>query len=171
MAANIGIVERNIREIAADLSKLLADEYVLYTKTRNAHWNIEGPDFYDKHKFFEAQSEQIDGFIDSVAERIRSLGQPSPGTLVAFLENTQLREGKRKGNGSQDLIKELLLDHEAIIQRLRSDVHRIGNDLQDVGTSDFITGLMEEHEKMAWFLRCSLGRLNTHLGAFARPRL
>jgi starvation-inducible DNA-binding protein len=87
------------------LSKTLADEHVLYTKTRNAHWNIEGPDFYSVHKFLETQFEEIDEFIDSIAERIRSLGHYAPATLASFLELTHLKEMSRDKNDSQGFIK------------------------------------------------------------------
>jgi starvation-inducible DNA-binding protein len=156
MKANIGITDSNRQAIAAELSKILADEYVLYTKTRNAHWNVEGADFYDKHKFFEGQYEQIDDFIDNVAERIRSLGHYAPATLKLMLELTHLTEESRAKNDSAGFIAELLADHESIIIHLRENINRFANEFNDLGTSDFITGLMEDHEKMAWFLRSHL---------------
>jgi starvation-inducible DNA-binding protein len=156
MTINIGIIESNRQAIAAELSKILADEYVLYTKTRNAHWNVEGADFFDKHKFFEGQYEQLDEFIDDVAERIRTLGHYAPATLKLMLELTHLTENTRSKNDSQGFISELLADHEAIVMHLRENINRFANDLSDLGTSDFITGLMQEHEKMAWFLRSHL---------------
>ncbi|MEO6883910.1 MAG: DNA starvation/stationary phase protection protein [Bacteroidia bacterium] len=156
MKTEIGITIKNTQVVANELMKILADEYVLYTKTRNAHWNVTGADFYDKHKFFEIQFGQLDEFIDSVAERIRSIGHYTPATLKSFLELTQLTEMIREKNDGQGFIKELLSDHEAIIIKLRENIHHFANDLKDVGTSDFITGLMEDHEKMAWFLRSHL---------------
>lgn len=156
MTPNIGITDSNRQSIATALSKILADEYVLYTKTRNAHWNIEGADFYDKHKFFEAQYEQLDDFIDSIAERIRTLGHYSPASLKQFLSLTHLSEDSRATNDSKGFITELLNDHESIIIHLRENINRFANDFSDLGTSDFITGLMEDHEKMAWFLRSHL---------------
>jgi starvation-inducible DNA-binding protein len=156
MNTNIGIIDSNRQAVANELAKLLADEYVLYTKTRNAHWNIEGADFYDKHKFFESQFEQLDDIIDSVAERIRSLGHYAYATLKSFLELTHLTEVKDDRNDSQVYLKELLADHESIIIHLRETIQLFGNEYRDFGTSDFITGLMEEHEKMAWFLRSHL---------------
>lgn len=145
---NIGITAGNRQSVANELSKVFADEYVLFTKTRNAHWNIEGLDFYDKHKFFETQFEQLDEFIDRVAERIRSLGHYAPATLKAFLSLTHLSEESRGENNSKGFIIELLHDPESIIIHLREYINRFANDFNDVGTSDFITGLMEEHEKM-----------------------
>jgi len=101
MNPNIGITDSNRQSVANELTKILADEYVLYTKTRNAHWNVEGTDFYDKHKFFEVQFEQLDDFIDSVAERIRSLGHYAPATLKSFLSLTHLSEETRAENNSK----------------------------------------------------------------------
>ncbi len=153
MDPNIGIVEANRLAVATELNKLLADEYVLYTKTRNAHWNVEGADFYDKHKFFEAQFEQLDEIIDSVAERVRSLGHYASATLKSFLSLTHLTETKSEKNDSQGFIRELLADHESIIVHLRANINQFMEDYKDAGTSDFVTGLLQEHEKMAWFLR------------------
>lgn len=84
MKANIGISEKNRAAVSAQLAKLLADEFVLYTKTRNAHWNVEGPDFHSMHLFFESQYEQLDDIMDSVAERMRMIGHYAPATLKAF---------------------------------------------------------------------------------------
>ncbi|MFZ1702910.1 MAG: ferritin-like domain-containing protein, partial [Saprospiraceae bacterium] len=85
MNVAIGITDNHRTAIAIELSKILADETVLYIKTKNAHWNVEGPDFYDKHKFFEFQIGQLDEIIDNVAERIRTIGHYAPGTLKAYL--------------------------------------------------------------------------------------
>ena len=156
MQPNIGIKPDNLSAVARILTIFLADEFVLYTKTRNAHWNVEGPDFHDKHKFFESQYEQLDEIMDEVAERIRVLGHYAPGTLKDFLQLTQLTEQSRSKNDSQGFIKELLSDHENIIIFLRENIDKIANEHKDVGTSDFLTGLMEIHEKMAWMLRAHL---------------
>jgi starvation-inducible DNA-binding protein len=156
MKTNIGVSEKNSLSVVNELSKILADEYILYTKTRNAHWNVEGSDFIDKHKFFETQFGQLDEFIDSVAERIRTLGHYAPATLSSFLSLTQLTEMNREKNDSHGFITELLEDHEVIISKLRENIHRFSEEFHDAGSCDFITGLMESHEKMAWFLRSHL---------------
>jgi len=156
MNTNIGISETNSRAVAEILFVVLADEYVLYTKTRNAHWNVEGIDFYAKHTFFESQFGQLDEFIDEVAERIRAIGHYTPATLKSFLSLTRLTEQLVHNNSSEGFLRELLSDHESIIIKLRENVTHIANNLQDSGTSDFITGLMEKHEKMAWFIRAHL---------------
>jgi starvation-inducible DNA-binding protein len=156
MKTEIGITEANRQLVATELSKILADETILYTKTKNAHWNVEGEDFYDKHKFFELQFGQLDEIIDSVAERIRSIGHPAPATLKAYLSLTHLTEATSEKNDSKGFIKELLGDHESLVLILRAHIKLFAHDYQDLGTSDFITGLMEAHEKMAWFLRSHL---------------
>ncbi|HEX8016665.1 MAG TPA: DNA starvation/stationary phase protection protein [Flavobacterium sp.] len=156
MKANIGIKQENISKVAEILTKILADEFVLYTKTKRAHWNVEGPDFYNKHLFFEQQYDAIDEIVDTVAERIRSLGHYTPATLKDFLALTHLTEELQEKNDSNGFIKELLLDHESIIIYLRENINNIANEFQDAGTSDFITGLVETHEKMAWMLRAHL---------------
>jgi starvation-inducible DNA-binding protein len=156
MNAKIGITPANLQAVSTELSKLLADEFVLYTKTRNAHWNVEGPDFHTKHLFFESQYEQLDETMDSVAERIRQLGHYAPATLQSFLKLTHLTEQSSQPNDSLGFIKELLEDHESIIIFLRENINKFANEYGDLGTSDFITGLMEKHEQMAWFLRAHL---------------
>ncbi|MEN2416311.1 Dps family protein [Flavobacterium mesophilum] len=156
MKANIGIKQESIATVVDVLIKILADEFVLYTKTKRAHWNVEGPDFYNKHIFFEQQYDVIDEIVDTVAERIRSLGHYTPATLKDFLALTHLTEELQEKNDSTGFIKELLLDHESIIIFLRENINSIANELQDAGTSDFITGLVENHEKMAWMLRAHL---------------
>lgn len=156
MKAEIGISEANSQLAARELMKILADEYVLYTKTKKAHWNVEGADFIAKHKFFETQFGELDQLIDKVAERIRSIGHFPEATLKSFLDITRLTEMSREENNSRGFIKELLSDHESIIITLRENIHRFAAEFHDQGSSDFITGLMEEHEKMAWFLRAHI---------------
>lgn len=156
MEPKIGIKPDNLAKAAHVLNIFLADEIVLYIKTRNAHWNVEGPDFHEKHKFFESQYEELDEVMDDVAERIRSLGHYAPATLKSYLELTHLTEQTQEQNDGKGFVRELLIDHESIIIRLRENINYFANDLHDAGTSDFITGLMEKHEKMAWMLRAQL---------------
>ena len=156
MKKSIQISEINRQTIADELSKILADEVVLYIKTKNAHWNIEGSDFYEKHKFFESQFGQLDDIIDSVAERIRAIGHYAPAALKSYLSLTHLTEKTNIKNDSHWFIEELLEDHERIIIVLHEHIKSFSDDYNDTGTSDFITGLMETHEKMAWFLHSHL---------------
>lgn len=150
------IQEANSQAVADELIRILADENLLYIKSKNAHWNIEGPDFYDMHVFFESQYVQLDKMIDSVAERIRTIGHYAPATLKSYLSFTHLTEQTLEKNDSQGFIRELLADHQSLILILRGHIKSFGDEFQDLGTADFITGLMQTHEKMAWFLRSHL---------------
>ena len=156
MQTEIGIKPADSAEVAHSLNRLLADEHVLYIKTRNAHWNVESPDFLSIHRFFEEQYKQLEEIIDEVAERIRTIGHYAEATLEKFLQETHLSEQAREKNDSAGFIRSLLEDHDTIIIHLREDIERCTNDWRDVGTADFITGLMETHEKMAWMLRAHL---------------
>jgi len=108
------------------------------------------------HLFFEGQYGQLQEQTDSVAERIRSLGHYAPGTMKLFLELTHLTEFNESKNDSLGYIKELLQDHESIVEFIRGNINSFANDYGDATTSDFITGLAEAHEKMAWMLRAHL---------------
>jgi starvation-inducible DNA-binding protein len=152
----IGISDENRQAVAVQLTKLLADEYVLYTKTRNAHWNVEGPDFHSMHLFFESQYEQLDEIMDGVAERIRSIGHFAPATLKSFLNLTHLTEVVDSKNDSLTFLKELLEDHLSIIEFIRGNIEPFASKYNDYGSSDYITGLMEQHEKLAWMLKAHL---------------
>jgi starvation-inducible DNA-binding protein len=156
MQTEIGIKPSSSAEIAHSLNSLLADEHILYIKTRNAHWNVEGPDFLSIHRFFEEQYKQLEDIIDDVAERIRTIGHYAEATLTGFLRETHLSEKTRQENNSESFMKSLLEDHQAIIFYLRENIDRYANELKDAGTADFITGLLETHEKMAWMLRAHL---------------
>ena len=156
MKPNIGIKPENLAKVTQSLSHILADEMVLYMKTRNAHWNVEGPDFHSMHVYFEAQYTDLEQIIDTVAERIRTLGHYAPATLKQILELTHLTEQVREKNDSLGFIKELLGDHESIIVFIRSQLNLLANGAKDLGTSDYLTGLTETHEKMAWMLRSHL---------------
>ncbi len=155
MKADIGLLEKNSQTVAEKLNKLLADEFVLYTKTRNYHWNVEGSNFMEMHKFYETLYEQLDEVIDEVAERIRAIGHYSQGRLKDFIEETNLPEHDYTNDQRQQL-SNLLDDHETIIRYLRRDINFFFDDLKDAGTADFVTSLMEKHEKWAWFIRSYL---------------
>ena len=151
MKTNIGIPDENREGVVKILNTLLSDEYLLYTKTRNYHWNVTGPQFNDLHKFFEAQYEALDEMIDEIAERARALGGASFGTLAEFSKHTRLKE--QPVPNAREMIGNLLQDHESIIRFLRKDLEVCAEKYHDIGTNDFLTGLMEKHEKMAWMLR------------------
>lgn len=155
MKPDIGIPEKHLQSVATELQKLLADEYVLYTKTRNYHWNVEGDNFMEMHKFFESQYEELDEIIDEVAERIRKIGHYSEARLKDFLGLTRLEEPGYTNDQAMQL-KNLLEDHETIIKSLRKNITAFADENKDLGSSDFVTGLMQKHETMAWFIRSYL---------------
>lgn len=153
---SIGLNDEQRAGVAALLRKTLADEFVLYTKTRKYHWNVEGMRFHDLHKFFEAQYDEIAENIDEAAERIRMLGHYSPGSLTEFLKDARLGEDTGGQINAETMIKNLVADHESIIQSLRLDVETAKDTFNDAGNQDFLTGLLEAHEKTAWMLRSLL---------------
>lgn len=157
MKINIGLDDTQRRGVIDILNRLLADEILLYVKTRNYHWNVEGPDFSETHKFFEDQYEQLDEIMDEIAERARMLGGRAAGSMGQYLELTQLTEDKGNTTGEKAMIGNLLNDHEAVIRRVRENIDVVGDKFRDAGTQDFLTGVMEQHEKMSWMLRSYLG--------------
>jgi starvation-inducible DNA-binding protein len=157
MSMNIGLNDNQRQGVVDVLTTLLADEVTLYIKTRNFHWNVEGSDFGELHKFFEAQYEELDEIMDEVAERIRALGSYAPGSLGEFGKAARLKEAKGAKLAAKEMLANLLNDHEATVRNLREGIDVVGAKHGDKGTEDFLTGLMEQHEKMAWMLRAYLG--------------
>ena len=153
MKPNIGISEKNLENVTSLLSKILADEMTLYIKTRKFHWNVSGQSFMELHKLFEGQYKQLEESIDEIAERITKLGAKAPGTMKEFIALATLKELPGKYPGQRDMLKELLDDHEAAIRNLRKQVEACSVKYSDAGTADFLTGLMEAHETIAWILR------------------
>lgn len=150
---SIGLTDEQRAGVAGLLRQTLADEYILYTKTRKYHWNVEGLHFHDLHKLFESQYEEIDETIDEVAERIRALGHYSTGSFVEFLKDARIQEDSGGPIPATLMITNLLADHEAIIRSLRADLETAKDSFGDAGNQDFLTGLLESHEKAAWMLR------------------
>jgi len=153
MKPNIGINDSQRGAVVGILDTLLADEYLLYTKTRNYHWNVVGPQFNDLHKFFEAQYDELDKIVDEVAERARALGGNALGTLTEFVQRARLKEQPGKYPDAKAMLAALLADHETLIRHLRTDADAVTTKHGDAGTNDFLVGLMEQHETMAWMLR------------------
>ena len=147
-----GISRENLQKITNILNDNLADEYVLLTKTRNYHWNVEDPRFNDLHKFFEEQYELISAAVDEIAERVRAVGGKSRATLKEFMNSTQIKEDVGSFPDADNMLQNLLSDHETIIKTLRKNINEC-QELDDEGTANFLTDKMEEHEKMAWMLR------------------
>ena len=155
MKPKLGLSSKSRDTVTALLARLLADEHVLYVKTRNFHWNVTGLHFGSLHALFEKQYDELAETIDEVAERLRSLGGIAPGSMKEFLELARLGEQPGARLAAEKMIAALLSDHEAVIQTLRSDVEAAGK-AGDEGTADFLTGLLEAHEKTAWMLRAHL---------------
>src|SRR6516225_7472557 len=118
---NIGISEKNRASICKLLQVLLSNEFLLYTKTLNYHWNVDGRQFHDFHEFFKDQYEKLLDVTDDVAERVRQLGHKSYGTMAQFLRTTTLKEHVADKMSDLEMIKDLLHSHEAIIQEIRED--------------------------------------------------
>ncbi|PDW03518.1 Dps family protein [Candidatus Viridilinea mediisalina] len=153
---DLGLSAANTQGVATLLARLLADEHVLYMRLRNYHWNIVGMAFGPLHALFQEQYEALADDIDDIAERIRMLGPNVPGTLTEMLQLTTLAEQPGDLPDDRSMIKQLVADHEAIIRNLRNDVRASDEQYDDMGTSDYLTGLMEKHEKMAWLLRAHI---------------
>lgn len=154
MKPNIGLNDETRAGVTKIVNARLADMHVLYTKTRNYHWNIVGPQFHSLHLLFEEQYETLAKTIDETAERIRALGGRSLGTMDEFIKTATLKEeAPGRVPPSAEMVKNLLSDHEATIRQLREDIDTIDDDCHDVGTADFLTAILEGHEKMAWMLR------------------
>ena len=156
MKPNLGMTDGDREAVVHILNTLLSDEYVLYTKTRNYHWNVVGPQFNDLHRFFEALYTPLNDVIDEVAERTRALGGRAFGTLAEFTKSARLTEDPGTVGSAKDMLASLLADHEALVSTLRADVDTVGGEHHDAGTADFLTGLLAQHEKTAWMLRAHL---------------
>lgn len=157
MHVAIGLSEHQCKQVATLLNALLADEFALYVKTLNFHWNVVGHDFKPLHDFFRQQYEDVFSFVDDVAERVRTLGGDSLGSMNKFLAATRLKEAPDKLLTSQEMLQILLSDHEAVICTLREDIETSAK-AGDMGTNNFLTDLMEKHEKIAWMIRSSIAK-------------
>ncbi len=154
MQINIGINEKDRKEIADGLSRLLADSYTLYLKTHNYHWNVTGPMFQTLHTMFEEQYTELATAIDEIAERIRSLGEFAPGSLKSFSQLTAVEE--ETGNPpAETMVKRLVAAHETVVKTTRSIVP-VAEGANDESTLDLLTQRLQVHEKTAWMLRSLL---------------
>ncbi len=154
MKVNIGIEEGDRKKISQGLSRLLADTYTLYLKTHNFHWNVTGPMFQVLHLMFEQQYTELADAVDLIAERIRALGCPAPGTYREFSQLSSISEEPNVPS-AEKMIQLLLEGQEAVVRTARSifpDVDRV----QDEPTADLLTQRMQIHEKTAWMLRSLL---------------
>ena len=153
---NIGINVNNRETVSKLLNVLLSDEYLLYVKTQNYHWNVTGLMFNDLHLFFGKQHEELASIVDMVAERVRALGGKALGTMQEFLDNARIREFSGNAPEAKEMLKNLLNDHESIIRSLRVDIDATSDEFEDMGTNNLLSDLITKHEKMAWMLRAYL---------------
>lgn len=151
---DIGIPETSRKEITQGLSKVLADSYTLYLKTHNFHWNVTGPMFQTLHTMFETQYTALAIAVDDIAERIRSLGHPAPGTYKQFAELTCIKEETNKVD-AKEMIRQLVAGNEAVAKTAR-EVFPAAETGNDEATLDLLTQRIQYHEKTAWMLRSLL---------------
>jgi starvation-inducible DNA-binding protein len=155
MSIDIGLSEADRKNIAGNLSRLLADSYTLYLKTHNFHWNVTGPMFSTLHTMFETQYTELATAVDEIAERIRALGVVAPGSYREFAALTTIEEATG-GESAEDMIRGLVDGQEAIVRTARS-AFPAADSAGDEPTADLLTQRMQIHEKNAWMLRSMLG--------------
>ena len=151
MKIDIGIDEENRQEIARGLAVLLADSYTLYLKTHNYHWNVEGPLFNTLHQMFENQYTELALAVDEIAERIRALGEPAPGSYGAYSKLTSIDE-EESVPSAEEMIRQLVKGQETVVRTARQ-AFKAAEAANDEPTADLLTQRMQVHEKNAWMLR------------------
>jgi starvation-inducible DNA-binding protein len=154
MKIDIGIPEKERRAIAEGLSRLLADTYTLYLKTHNFHWNVTGPMFTTLHALFEEEYTELATAVDEIAERIRALGMPAPGSYQQFMKLSSIKE-ETSVPDARDMIRQLVLGQEAVARTARK-VFPLAEKANDQPTADLLTQRLQVHEKNAWMLRSLL---------------
>src|SRR5262245_63245145 len=154
LAIDIGISERDRRKLSEGLSKVLADTYTLYLKTHNFHWNVTGPMFNTLHLMFEAHYNELALAVDLVAERIRALGHPAPGSYSAYAKLSSIEEAEGVP-AAEDMVAQLVKGHEAVARTARK-VFTAAEKASDQPTADLLTQRLQVHEKTAWMLRALL---------------
>ena len=154
MRIDIGIDDGPRKEVAGGLSKVLADSYTLYLKSHNFHWNVTGPMFQTLHLMFQTQYEELALAVDLVAERIRALGHPAPGTYAEFAKLSSIKEtlGVPKAT---EMLRLLVEGQEAVVRTARSLFPAVER-ASDEATADLLTQRIQLHEKTAWMLRSLL---------------
>ena len=153
---DIGISKKDREKIAAGLSRLLADSYTLYLKTHNFHWNVKGPMFNTLHVMFMEQYTELWTALDLIAERIRALDFPAPGTYREFAQLTVIKESEGVPSATE-MIKQLVAGQEAVVKTARS-VFPVVDKAGDEPSADLLTQRMQIHEKNAWMLRALLSK-------------
>lgn len=150
---NIGLSEEQRQGVTDLLNRDLSDAYLLLIKTKKYHWDVVGPQFRSLHTLWQEHYEALTENIDALAERIRMLGGYPIGTAKGFLEYASISEDAGSLPNAYGMVENLVSDHEQVIRNLRDHIDQCGEKYHDQGTADFLTGLMEQHEEMAWMLR------------------
>jgi starvation-inducible DNA-binding protein len=152
-----GVSEKNRKSVIECLHQELADHYVLMTRTRFYHWNVEGPEFHDLHELLDQQYTLIAEQVDQIAEQANQLGGKAPGTLAWFLANTRLKEDpEERIPDTRGMLQNLGDDHDAIMTYLHGESKAVEDEYDDKVTSDFLLEISAQHHKMAWMLRMIL---------------
>jgi starvation-inducible DNA-binding protein len=154
MAIDIGITKTDRKKITDALSHMLADSYILYLKTHNFHWNVTGPMFQTLHTMFMTQYMELWSALDLIAERIRALGFPAPGSYKRYAELASITEEEGVPS-AHDMIRQLVEGQEAVARTAR-EAFRVAEAADDQPSADLLTQRMEVHEKNAWMLRSLL---------------
>lgn len=142
--------------VAVALCEFLADTYALYLKTQNFHWNVEGPDFPQLHKLFEAQYAELASAIDTIAERIRAIGEKAPASFNIYQKTTHIKDGDINAS-DVEMIQALAHDHNYLSEQAKK-VREIAEEAADIGTVSFLEDRIREHEKTTWMLKASLAK-------------
>lgn len=150
---NIGLTDEQRHGVIGLLNQDLADSYLLLVKTKKYHWDVVGPQFRTLHELWQEQYEVITENIDAYAERIRALGGYPLGTAESFVQKATIKEHPGDLPNSNEMVSRLVVDHETMIRNLRDHIDSCSDKFHDEGTADFLTGIMEQHEDMAWMLR------------------
>jgi starvation-inducible DNA-binding protein len=141
--------------LAAGLTAMLADAYVLMVKTQGFHWNVVGPLFVSLHELTEQHYQDLFAAIDEIAERIRAIGQLAPTSIAEMLQHSAIDEAHASNLSPEEMVKALISDHETVSRRLR-DAVEVTEDLRDVATADMLTERLQVHEKAVWMLRATI---------------
>jgi starvation-inducible DNA-binding protein len=149
-----GVERKDRRDLAKMLTQIVGSSHVLYAKIRGVHWNVVGPAFYSLHKMTEEHYEDLNTAIDDMAERIRSIGFPAPTGLSEMIENSEISD-QTKLLATNDMVKELVEDHEKMARLLRDGV-AAAEEVDDVKTADMLTERIGVHEEAAWMLRATI---------------
>ncbi len=150
---NLGLTTEQREGVYQLLVTTLADEFKLRLKLRKYHWNITGHMFHSLHEVFEEQYTVLTSTIDEIAERVRAYGFHTPGTLDEFNTLARLQESGGAYPNAVTMLRDLVRDHEAMVRYLRDDLDAAGSTHNDAGAEDFLTGLLQQHQEMAWLLR------------------